>query len=1360
AGAAAADCRACLQLQPCNAKAHYRLARALPPDHEDAAAAAAAAVAFIEPADRTPPLLQRYAEVQRATAAAEAEAARRGVLLLRLPADPRLVAAASSWAQLGAAVRRGCTLVVLCPGAHDTTSQVGSARGPPLTVLGLGSVELHPPGPAGFKASHAVWVSGGAAVTLANVRLVGGGRGAAACVDGPGSRLHMVGCRVEDYGEVGLLVAGGGARLDRCSFVRTKAQAIEVREGGELEANRLAITECRQGVSAYGGARSVLLRNSVILRSAQEGVLLAGTFTNAATDAQDDAGLNGRGPMRSESARAATEQAHAWGRQQGTSLQVQLLGCTIAHCRQFGVSADSGASLVARGCRLELNDPYSFFIKGGTDARILGCQVVYSGAPSKCAWRGFHTLAPKQSGVVVGVNYGGSVDLIGNAFGGREDLAYIEEIKQAKHLPKAGAKGGREAGPMAQALAKRMGLWSKPVAAERNSHHEPGGGAAGLPSLESLAQRLPAWLLGEQATEAEAQVEAEAGAAAPGGGTAQLRRWKPAPALLQRTCLNVAHFAWAPTAHEFYAIGNTLGVDVSGGRLGVGADAGGLRAARVLLGACGDIRNLLPTAHAAAAAAGPGGPTRLAFTLNDGNLSMLARNAVLLHMAADASVPPDAVLAVWACHALSAPHAELLGRSLRALASEPWPAWLAAAPGLEGATAGAEAGAGKGAAEAEAGLRGVLRAWAGCGLSVADVLAQRDAMQGGLPIRAQAVELSMAGVRASLGAGGAEQLRGEVAEYVRRGSLRPEEAALSATNPTFLLGRELQYTVYFSSSIFRAVPLGPGGTARARLLSTLGPQLEAVGRALRGGAATVTLVPGDILAAMTSAPSAAAGAAAAASADASDGAAAGSPAAAACRFDFIDCSNVADYVSLPALVQAAAPLLAAGPHARLWLESIVSFRSEQLRQPGLTPRGFAGGQLGVSLPAFEELLGVSLTGGAPLPGNPHGVRLEWAAEAGQGAEQQQSGGGGGGECGGGGGGERGGGGSWLTGPRLLLELLPACKRFVAAAAGGPAAAAAVAAGAIPCAGPLTLVHLLALAAPQQADALLRALLRAEPSGQASLLKWELSAHALLQAGRPPPLRRLSYSARPGYNLLGHEQAPLLLAISREPLPAGRRVPPSAVKQLLSAFAWDEERGAAQLLLPESIAEQCGGWYVTLAVLAASEGHSLLAVGVSERVSALAVQQQPAPVVWRGLSRPRSLGLELGLVEAAESAGSGAGEAGGRRGWQGSVRVCPDAGYMTADVLAPGPLPAAEEAAVLATVVDGALLVRVQPKGTKAGGGGGADEFRLQLPAGVAAGATATDVKLSRKLGLLSARVATDAAVVWCWAGEEKGWQAV
>ena len=477
--------------------------------------------------------------------------------------------------------------------------------------------------------------------------------------------------------------------------------------------------------------------------------------------------------------------------------------------------------------------------------------------------------------------------------------------------------------------------------------------------------------------------------------------------------------------------------------------------------------------------------------------------------------------------------------------------------------------------------------------------------------------------------------------------------------------------VYFSSSILRAVALKPGSASAAAagsaatgrlaplLLEALAPQLQAVVEGLSGGRLRVRLQRGDILAALLSAPTPGPGA---------HGGSGGG------YFDFIDCSNVADYVSLPALLAAAAPLLkppaataqqqqqqqqhpgspALLGNSRLRCESIVVYGAECVQQKlqralgkaaggsgssskAPTPAAFVAGQLGgMSLAAFCEASGMRLCGGQQLEGRPDtpALRLEWAAEAAAtavaaepvpeaGSSSSSS--------------------SWLTAPRLLLELLPVCRQLLVAPTSG---------GGVPVApSPLALVQLAALAAPPAAlEPLVRALVRCDASGVAGLFKWELQLHAALQAAAAAAaaaastgaaeteavagtaqqgqaqrrsaasaVRWLEYAADPGWDLAGRDDDPLLLAFSRKPLPrgvslslqqalglqadtaiaaggaggGGGRGPAVAaaaaavVKQLVAGFSWDEAQGVAHVVLPAAITEQCGSWFVTLCSLGSS-----------------------------------------------------------------------------------------------------------------------------------------------------------------------------
>lgn len=133
-------------------------------------------------------------------------------------------------------------------------------------------------------------------------------------------------------------------------------------------------------------------------------------------------------------------------------------------------------------------------------------------------------------------------------------------------------------------------------------------------------------------------------------------------------------------------------------------------------------------------------------------------------------------------------------------------------------------------------------------------------------LRARSAELS----RGAAGCGDKASAAG-INAYVATGSLCENG---TGANVTLLAAPELQYSLYFSSSIFRALPMAPPPPARAapapsvrqRLLATLAPQAAAVSELLRSGALTVLLVPGDAVAAAASSSTA--------------------------TFDFIDTSNV------------------------------------------------------------------------------------------------------------------------------------------------------------------------------------------------------------------------------------------------------------------------------------------------------------------------------------------------------------------------------------------------------------------------------------------------------------------------------------
>jgi len=623
---------------------------------------------------------------------------------------------------------------------------------------------------------------------------------------------------------------------------------------------------------------------------------------------------------------------------------------------------------------------------------------------------------------------------------------------------------------------------------------------------------------------------------------------------------------------------------------------------------------------------------------------------------------------VWADHALGSAHASALRASCAALADEPWPDWLRATAGLSGS--GSEAAA-------EAPLREACRAWATCTMTLAEMLRARDNLLNKQGISSsvsssQAVqslvryslELSMAAVG---GGSSSKQLKKEIGEYVRVGSLMPPPH--SAPNITLLLSPSLQYCSYFSSSIVRALPLGdpPSAPLAKRLLATLAPQLTTLAAQLRAGSTSVSLVLGDIITVATEC-----------SPCPSEG------------FDYVDCSNVADSVSVSSLLQACAPLLSSAPHARVWLESITQYKLARIAGKQQT---FAQDAAGLSPALLAALLRLRFVGARELHTG-EGLRMEWAA-----ADASAQAG-------------------RLSAGSLLLELSPLFTRMVADQL-CPRQVVNYCEWRL-MGGPLALAHLLKLGTPEHARALIDALLRTAGGRHGALFSWELTMHA---PRSELVLLSLRLDAGGSSRLLRHAVNPLLIALSDKPLSMGSKKQLGSVKQLLSSFHWDEDSGFATFLLPATIVAKCPSLHATLSAVGPD---GLDVVFASRRVADL--PSLPQAAAWRAMRPPhQQLGLDMSVLERVGVAAAGQSSP----GWLAAVARTPSC--LAVDCLAPSPIPAG--ARVSACVVDGALRITVHHQDNL----GEDDSFSVQLPAGAAEGQP-VGTKMSRKLGLVCTQV--------------------
>ena len=479
---------------------------------------------------------------------------------------------------------------------------------------------------------------------------------------------------------------------------------------------------------------------------------------------------------------------------------------------------------------------------------------------------------------------------------------------------------------------------------------------------------------------------------------------------------------------SYYAIGNTKGYDV----LAAAGCTSTSHDPAVLFAAVGDVRNVLATALGFERTSRP--EQRLRVVLNDVSAGVLARDVLLLVMAAN-GVRTEDITNVWGSVTVTADQRVRLDETLRALAYGPLPAWLFLPNGSTAAT--------------EASLRDAWKAWLNC---------TPESIPGATTLH----ERCVAGqdhvqffVKHSIGAlpsvvGTRKATERFLSAYAKSGSLLPDSNAAQETNTTLREPPSLSSTLYWSSSIFRAVDLAPAVSAlganadlMALLTGTLEPLLTAFRALVNANRVDVALLPGDVLTCLAAAD----GHQFSNAVDARRLSLAG-------HFDVIESSNVADYVSLPAVLLVAAPLLrrcgASGA-------GVVLAQSMMWKTFESVPQAFLEKALGVEPYAWGECAGLQLTDTRVDASNV--LRTTWTARQGGSAVPQA-----------------------MLNNTLARVALYYCRGGGSESPGGDAGLAAPSAG--------TLAHLLATARRSNAEAELRRLLTL-PS--VNLHRWELEA---------------------------------------------------------------------------------------------------------------------------------------------------------------------------------------------------------------------------------------------------------------------------
>ena len=333
-----------------------------------------------------------------------------------------------------------------------------------------------------------------------------------------------------------MLVASEGtkATLSCCSFQLLPNMAIEVREGGSLEAEYLEISSCKQGILAYGGAKQIDISKSTVSNCSHEGIMIFGSFQNAATAMQIEQSEKMLGTRKPTLAQATSEAAVQWARSRGMQLCASISETTVQGCGQFGISIDYGAQACVYACTLTHNDPHCVYVKGGSDLAIAASRLEFASKETKPPWTSLQRKARsnlpgnlkrsvggsfKQSGLSIGINYNGNISVSTCVMVGIDDsLGIVEEFPLMK----------------ASGLNQTIGMYSKPPELSGYSHCQPDD--ITIPSIADLISHLPpSW----RNTHAPRSI-----------GT----RSQPKLTALRRPCRSHQDVSWSPTGSQNYAL--------------------------------------------------------------------------------------------------------------------------------------------------------------------------------------------------------------------------------------------------------------------------------------------------------------------------------------------------------------------------------------------------------------------------------------------------------------------------------------------------------------------------------------------------------------------------------------------------------------------------------------------------------------------------------------------------------------------------------------------------------------------------------------------------------------------------------------
>eukprot|EP01064_Diplonema_japonicum_P034207 TRINITY_DN7018_c2_g1_i3.p1 TRINITY_DN7018_c2_g1~~TRINITY_DN7018_c2_g1_i3.p1 ORF type:complete len:1815 (+),score=370.95 TRINITY_DN7018_c2_g1_i3:45-5489(+) len=488
--------------------------------------------------------------------------------------------------------------IVLMPGVY---------RAPQWTMrghlVGVGNPSLVP----GMSTqSHVFMSEGGTELLLAGITFNGFYKARFALIlCNNYSKLHMTDCTIRGSSDNGVLCCGEIIATN-CELHDIARAGIEIREGGGGKVVGCTITHCKQGISAYGGFDSVTILKSTVSDCQKEGLLLQGASTTPG-DLFD---------FFERPACPVAMKAFKTGANTGAKSKAVVSQCQVLRNKGLGISIDQGITVSVMKTRLSDNGskglpPGNLAMKVTNIKAMFKCGILIKGDSTVMV----HTCAFSKngdSGIRIGYNYDAPITIQDCTFA-EEAQSIIQEATDKKLKKQFGDRCGVKGLKLDQGLTK---MYSAPA------------NTSGI-KVVSYARQLPDVTAMESVNTDPLQ------------DLPRNRTPKRTPEPEFNALVKPTHNF---TKDPYYAMGTTKGVEV------VGRPAEGLGESEwcdVLLGACGDIRNVLSSMSSQHTKEG-----RFNFVLNDNQPAILARNLVLLNIIVT-QTDSKFCLSVWSDHLLS-----------------------------------------------------------------------------------------------------------------------------------------------------------------------------------------------------------------------------------------------------------------------------------------------------------------------------------------------------------------------------------------------------------------------------------------------------------------------------------------------------------------------------------------------------------------------------------------------------------------------------------------------------------------------------------------------------------------------------------